>query len=361
MGGAESLAVSFAQAVRGREVDLTMCARTSIGGNPLAIEIDAEAKVENLNARTLRDVRAFRRLLRLIRERNIDVIHAHLTYSAIWAALASRVTGVPVVATLHVSPPDRAGWREDLRQRLLVALLNRYAARVVMVSSAQRDSWGGRLRNAVVVHNGVPVPDTAAAMSRDAATVPRILTVAVLREGKGIDVLIDAVRTLQERGETIEVAVAGDGPQREMLMHRAAGLPIQWLGFRRDVAALLQRADVFVLPTLADAFPTVLLEAMAAGKPVIASRVGGAPEIVDDGTTGILVPPGDAQALSDAIGRAVRDERWLAAAGAAARVRYEQAFTVEHWIERLERLYRDVLRERVPARAHPRSVRKVPS
>ena len=148
VGGAESLAVSFAREATRRGIELTVCARTTIDGNPLEADVRATgARVESLEARNLRDMSAFRRLLPLARE--ADVIHAHLTYSAIWGALASRITRVPLVATLHVPPSG------DVREPILVFLLNRYASRVVMVSHALRESWGERLKNVVVIHNGV--------------------------------------------------------------------------------------------------------------------------------------------------------------------------------------------------------------
>jgi len=329
MGGAESLAVTFAREARRRAIDLTVCARTSIGGNPLEAEIRAlGVDVVSLDARNLRDRAAYRRLVGLVRD--FDVVHAHLTYAAIWGALASRKTRVPLVATLHVPPSG------DIRVRIMTMLLNRYASRVIVVSHALREAWGARLRNVVVVHNGV---DVRAAPRRwqavAGATALQIITIAVLREGKGIDTLIEAARYVPNAN----FVVVGDGPLREALEQQASGLPITFTGFRRDVAQLLAESDLFVHPTLADAFPTVLLEAMAAGLPVIASNVGGVPEIVD-AHSGMLVPPGDARALANAINAAHAE--WREVAGAAGRERVERELSVDRWLDQLERLYAEV-------------------
>jgi len=152
VGGAESLTVAFAQAARARGIDVTVCARTSIEGNALESEVRATGvHVVSLGARNLRDTRAFHHLLALAR--GVDVIHAHLTYAGIWGALASKFAPVPMVATLHV-PPSASGWRDRVRERLLVFLLNRYAKRVVFVSRFLREQWPG-IENAIVMHNGV--------------------------------------------------------------------------------------------------------------------------------------------------------------------------------------------------------------
>lgn len=332
MGGAEALAVAFARASRARDIELTVCARTSIGGNPLEEEVRAAGvEVVSLGARNLRDREAFRRLVALVRERRFELIHAHLTYAAIWGALIARKFRVPLVATLHVPP---AG---GIRERIMVSLLNRYAARVVMVSHALRQTWSGKLRSLTVIHNGIPIAPIRPI--RPIGPIAPITTVAVLREGKGLDTLIEAARQVPNA----RFVIVGDGPLRERLEQQARGLPITFLGFRRDVASVLEDSVLFVHPTLADAFPTVLLEAMAAGLPVIASDVGGVPEIVDAPRTGLLVPPGDAHALADAMKKALGDDAWREAAGEAGRERVEREFSVDRWIDRLEHLYAEVL------------------
>jgi glycosyltransferase involved in cell wall biosynthesis len=114
---------------------------------------------------------------------------------------------------------------------------------------------------------------------------------------------------------------------------------------------ILSGCDLFVLSTLADAFPTVVLEAFAAGVPVIASEVGGVPEIVSDASLGRLVMPGDSDALAKAIADGVADETWRASTAAAARNRVENEFSTARWARRLEKLYREVVREGGRARA----------
>lgn len=176
-----------------------------------------------------------------------------------------------------------------------------------------------------------------------------IATVAVLRRDKGIDTLLRAAREVLERRGDCVLVIVGDGPMsdewKRMADDLGIGRSVRWTGFRRDVASILAEADLFVLPTLRDAFPTVLLEAFAAGVPVIASQVGGVPEIVDDERTGKLVPPGDVKALADAINRALGDASWRDRTAEAARTKVERDFSVDAWFTRLESLYSAVLRE----------------
>lgn len=363
-GGAEALTVPFARAAAaGAGVELEVVYLKSLGGNPFEAELRAAGvPVTGLGARNLRDLRAFRRLLRLLRERRVDLVHAHLAYATIWALLAGRLLRRPVVATLHVRPPRAPAWsREGIRRRLLVALANRWAARVVAVSEAVRRAWveeaGLAPARAVVVHNGVDL-DVAAdrggaeAARRDLgvpAGAPLVLTVSVLRPGKGIEVLLDALPAVLARQPGARFAVVGDGPARSELERRGAAAgarvaaALSWTGFRHDVPALLAAADLLVLPSLDDAFPTVLLEAMAAGLPVVATRAGGIPEIVEEGVTGILVPPGDPAPLADAVATLLADPDRRRRLGAAGRRRAEERFSTAAWLGRLERLYGEVV------------------
>lgn len=361
MGGAEALVLPFARAARKRAVELTICARTTIGGNPLEQELrSASVNVVNLDARNLRDVGAMRRLSRLVRDLRPEIIHAHLTYAAIWGSLIAWRHRVPFVASLHVPPSRDGGLRESIRQRLMVFLLNRLSARVVVVSRALVHQWEKITSldssKIAIVHNGIdlePVsPETDGSIRQElgiGSEAPLIATVAVLRRDKGIDTLLRAAREVLDRRGDCVLVVVGDGPMKDEWKSLADDLGItrsvRWTGFRRDVASILAEADLFVLPTLRDAFPTVLLEAFAAGAPVIASEVGGVPEIVEDERTGMLVPPGDMRALADAINRALGDASWRDRAAEAARTKVERDFSVDAWFTRLENLYSVVLRE----------------
>lgn len=360
VGGAETLAISFVRRYDREKFELTIAYLQSIAGSAIQQQLeDAGIRLVPLHARNLRDVSAFRRLLRFLREEKIDVVHAHLTYSATWASLASRLTGIPSIATLHVAPPSGRD-RRALRDRLMRFVVNRWATLVVMVSDALKNDYvaagGLSAKKMRTVHNGIELQrferDRAECRARlgrelqipEASLV--VVTVSVLREGKGIEVLLDAATRVPEA----RFLIVGDGAKRDEWKQLATRLGVagrvHWAGHRSDVDALLAGCDLFVHPSLADALPTVLMEAMAARLPVVASNVGGIPEIVEVEATGRLVPPGDPARLAAEITDLLRDPVRRDRMGAHARVVAEKRFSTDSWIARLERVYEEAMQER---------------
>jgi glycosyltransferase involved in cell wall biosynthesis len=360
VGGAESLIVPFARQLDSSRYELFLCCLATIQGNALEKELRAaNIEVLNLGARNLRDVRAFRRLLRYLREQRIDLIHAHLTYASIWAALASRLTKIPSVATLHVAPPSDG--RFAVRDRLMRFVTNRWSSHVIAVSEALRRRYlerGGLAPSRMLtVHNGIEVERFARDARASRALLARdldipdsariVATVSVLRPGKGIEVLLAAIPRVVAEVPDACFVIIGDGPMRETWTKRAQELGvtqhIRWAGYRNDVAALLAGCELFVLPSLDDAFPTVLLEALAAGVPIVATDVGGIPEIVDT-NVGRLVPANDPNALANAIASLLRDRDTHARMREAARPAAVSRFSTRVWIDRLDSVYQEAAR-----------------
>ena len=354
VGGAENLVVPFARAIDRKRMELSICCLATIEGNAIEEQLRRDgAPVLNLGARSLRDIGAFRRLLRYVRQQKFDVIHAHLTYAAIWAAVISRITRIPSVATLHVAPPSSG--RAAIRDRLMRSVLNRWSRRVVSVSDALRDRYrqqgGIDPQKVVTVYNGIQVERfrgeaDRAALRKEFNLPPEsriVVTVSVLRAGKGIDVLLRAIPSVPDA----YFLIVGDGPLRAEWeeLSRTIGVAgrVRWAGYRRDVDAILPNCDLFVLPSLDDAFPTVLLEAMAAGLPAVASAVGGIPEIITPDVTGVLVPPGDPQPLSSAIAGLLADQQRLTRMSRCAQLIAQQRFSTQAWIARLEKLYGEMV------------------
>jgi len=219
-------------------------------------------------------------------------------------------------------------------------VLRRWSSRVVTVSDALGRVY--RELDPVTVHNGIELERFAhePAPRNGPAQPPTVVTVSVRRPAKGIEVLLEAARDV----DGARFLIIGDGPMRAewtgLATRLGLGDRICWAGHRRDIGELLAGCDLFVHPSLDDAFPTVLLEAMAAGLPVVASDVGGIPEIVEDGVTGRLVPPGDAGRLAAAINELIAHPGSM---GDAGRARVRRDLTTEAWIARLDRVYREVL------------------
>ena len=211
--------------------------------------------------------------------------------------------------------------RDRARLRLIAAVRRRCAARVIAVSDAARraylaERWD-RSEHVVTIHNGIvdrTLPGAGPEIRRELGIEPEelvLVMVSVLRGGKGHTVAAAAAERLAARHPTLRVLVLGDGPKRAEIERSMSGLGgrVIFAGYRTDVAAVLDAADVLVHPSRDDAFPTALLEAMAAGVPSVATAVGGIPEAVADGETGFLIPaPPRADDLADALEPLLADE-----------------------------------------------------
>jgi glycosyltransferase involved in cell wall biosynthesis len=175
---------------------------------------------------------------------------------------------------------------------------------------------------------------------------PVAVTVGRLTRAKGYPYLQEALALIPAHQRPLTLIV-GDGPERHELESRtrAMGLTqdIRFLGNRRDVPAVLAAADLFILASLWEGLPLVLLEAMAAGLPAVVTAVGGNPEVVEDGTSGVLVPAGDQQALAEAISDLLDDPPRRQQMGQAARERCERYFSLQRFIEAHEQLYGEML------------------
>ncbi|MBN2114474.1 MAG: glycosyltransferase, partial [Acidimicrobiia bacterium] len=265
--------------------------------------------------------------------------------------------GVPLVSTLHLVE-DEVGLLGRFKRDLGAWARRHRAARTVAVSEALRrwylEAFPVDPATVVTIPNGIPAPPPGTAQERAALRAEfgvaegelLAVTVAIFRPGKGHDDLLDAAALLDE--QALRFVLAGSGPEEQRLRARVRreGLEgrVAFAGFREDVAALLAAADVVVHPSHADALPTALIHALAAGVPSIATDVGGIPEIVGE-DAGVLVPPGNPAALAAAVRALAHDGSRRRRMGAAARARFASCFEGGVWARRLRRLYEEVLAE----------------
>jgi len=279
------------------------------------------------------------RLARLFRRVKADVVHSHDQRSLFYAALAARLAHVPrVVHTrhgrdIHATPRQSAMVRHVCR---LLDDLVCVSGDVAELSVAQGIA-PGRLRT---IFNGIDLERFPFSGSSPEGPV---VAVARLSPEKDLSNLVRAVAIAAREDPDLRVEVAGDGPCRGELAQLVDELRLQervsFLGEVRDVQALLARGTIFVLPSRSEGISLTLLEAMACGLPVVATRVGGNPEVVLDGQTGLLVSPGDPAALAQAILCMRRDlERGLRM-GRAGRQRVEQHFDIRRMVADYEALY----------------------
>jgi glycosyltransferase involved in cell wall biosynthesis len=214
-------------------------------------------------------------------------------------------------------------------------------------------------RKIAVVPNGLDVDQFSSRSARP--SLRRVVVVANLRPEKGHDVLMDAAVEVVHRFPDARFELAGGGPELGVLQARAAASPVShvftFLGHRPDVAACLQANDIFVLPSRSEAFPNAVLEAMAAGLPIVASAVGGIPELVDDERTGLLVAPDDPRALADRICRLMTDTALAGRLGAGARADAEARYSFDRMVAAFELVYlTELARRGVVAAGQPELV-----
>lgn len=308
------------------------------------------------------DARGVLALAAHLRAADVDVVHTHTTRGGLLGRLAARLAGVEVVIhTAHgfAVAEDDPAWV----QRAYFAVERRAArwGHYVVAVSEHHGRWGHarglRPRVALrVIANGVPDPGhPPRPVGPPSTAAPVVLHFGRLAQGKGIDVLLASFRALLDGwpGEPApRLVIAGDGPLLATERARAETLGIDdhvaWLGHRDDLPALLAAAQVVVLPSLREGLSLALLETMAAGRPVVATSLGGNLEALDGGRCGRLVPPADAVALTVAVRELLGDSPAAEALGAAARRRYVATY-------RLERMVDDYLALYEEARARPRA------
>ena len=287
---------------------------------------------------------------RWCRANAIAVLHTCDVYSNIFGLPGGALATVPV----------RIGSRRGLIETPGLQRVQRYAYTAAHRVVGNSQAAAARLRvegvpdsKIDVIPNGIDLASFVPC--RYSGRPRRILTVACLREEKRIDVLIAAAPTILAKYPDAEFWIAGDGSCRELLVTLARDLGVlprfRFLGHREDVAALLSEADLFVLPSRSEAFPNAVTEAMAAGLPVVATAVGGIPELVTDGQTGRLVPTGDPMALARAVLDLLDQPSRAAEFGRAGRRRIEQTYSFDRMVNAFSTLYLSELAARGSAEA----------
>lgn len=359
-GGAEFLLADFAEVASGSGIELSVAALKPLTApSPAAdrlrargVEPEAVPVTSMLHPRELRRVRAH-----LARVRP-DLVHTHLTTADVLGLVAARSLRIPAVTTIHADwyPEGRA----DRLRTLLAARSRRHCAdAVVAVSESAKRAYLAEGRDlpkhVTVVRNGIvdrARPGTGARVRRELGLRAEdlvITTLSKLRLEKNFEASIDSVALLRDRFPALRLVIAGDGPYEEAVRQHAARLgdTVVLAGHREDAMEVLDASDVLMHPSHFDAFPTTLLEAMAASVPVVASQIGGIVEIVEAEATGILVkPPPSAEALAAALAPLLERSELRGRLGAAGRERYEREFTAEAWALRVRAVYDRVLMAR---------------
>ena len=317
------------------------------------------AMVEQVNMGAPRTSR-LEALRRVIRKHNVDILHpTHVPIFSPDTILMKRM-GVKVIFSDQSSrvPVDRSWLKEKAaraKNRLVSYWIDTIIADAEFIKTDLITKVGVTPRKIEVIYNGVNAgrfdSNKKTALDKESLGIPQdhrvVTTVANCIPEKGLDVFLKAAKEVLENGPKATFVVVGDGPLLDDLKQLASSLGISpstaFLGLRDDVHDVLALSDVFVLCSMwEEAHALVILEAMAAGLPVVASNIGAIPESVVDGVTGVLFPRGDAGALADGITALLENEDLRSKMGAAGRQRVEDHFTIERWVEDTIRLYEKI-------------------
>jgi glycosyltransferase involved in cell wall biosynthesis len=357
VGGAEIHLLNLVRNLDRNRFDPRVCCIGRSG--PIGREIESEG-IPVLELGKLKrggfDREVLALLRTILRRDRISLLHSHLYHANLYGRLAALRVGIPAVCTVH-----NIYTRRKLHRNLVNRWLARHTARIIAVSSPVRDDVLRYDRvvpsNVVVIPNGVDVDGFDLSLTRQQARerlgIPKdryvIGTLGRLEEQKGLPHLVEAIQLLSESGMLVFLLIAGSGREegrlREMVARFGLEDSVRFLGMRRDVPEVHRAMDVFALPSLWEGLPIALLEAMASGLPVVATPVGGIPEVIRNGKNGLLVPPEDPVALAAALRRIRHDAVLAEVLGREGRETVRERYTHRRLAEHVMEVYRESLRE----------------
>lgn len=346
--------------------------RTSIAcfyeDGPMRAQLEAQGVTTfNLNTPGEHDPRAVIRARRLIRESRADVVHTHLLRADLLAGAAVRLSRGPA----HVSTVYAMGeYRRAKRRRfdpLLDVACSALPHHFIAVSEAvRRDCILGHNVDpdrVTTIHTGIEPVDSfdgkrAATFRREhgiPTDAPLIVTIARLSYEKGIETLIESAETIRKSRPDARVVVVGDGPDRDaltgLIRQKQLDHSVYFAGFTSDVWPAIYAADVIAMPSHSEGLPNALLEAMAVGKPIVATSVGGIPEAISHEESGLLVSPGNPRELADGALKLLTQREDAARMANVARNTASRQFSVENAARRYARVYRQLWLDRKGAHA----------
>ena len=355
IGGAESVMQHLAESMDRRRFNVTVCClkqRGSLGDELVRKGIEVLCFAEAQDAPV--DYLTFIKLLKVLRSRKIDVVHTHTTQGLVDATICSLLLPrVRVVHTFHFGnyphTSTRILWMERIFSRLVHRLFSVGEVQRKQIQSVYRLAD----RQISTIYNGVSIRSSAGDSTFrkrvDAENRVLIGTIATLIAQKGLPDLLDVAKIIRDSGRKAVFVIVGEGHLRESLEAKRRELGLEetviltgWITNAADIA--LPVFDIFFQPSFWEAMSMVILEAMAARRAIVATRVGENSRIIEDGVDGLLVQPRDIGGMAAALASLIDDAALRERLGEAARAKVEQRFTVEHMTKAYEAIYSDLMR-----------------
>jgi glycosyltransferase involved in cell wall biosynthesis len=312
------------------------------------------APVHSLGLRGKYDPRVYWRLWRLLRRERPDILHTHLIHANLLGRIIGRLAGVPaiVASEVTVGRPRRLG---TIANRLTNRLVDRIETNALAVQRWLHETYRTPLDKILVIPSGVETGTVAtvteAAELKKSLGISRddrvVVYVGRLEKEKGVEFGVRAFVEIADEFPEVRLVVAGEGRERESLDNIAysSGYTdrIDLIGHTDEIPALMAIADVVLLPSLTEGLSQVILEAMVASRAVVATRVGGSAEVVEDGKTGFIVPARNASDLADALRRILGNVSLSQRMGQAGRRRVETEYSQEKYLDRLSAMYAELI------------------
>ncbi len=357
VGGAERLLVNLANRIDSSRFEFYVCALRVLRGNALQTQFERlSAPPHIINAQRLYDPKALFAVAQYVRKHNIDIIHTQLTYADITGRVVGKLLGRPVISTLQNEPQEYD--RDRIDRRLLARFTARYlSTALVAVSQRVHDQfvqqWHIPQARLSTIYNAVPMENYTSVVPERAtndAGRPVITNIGRLTTQKAQHLFIAAAKIVLQHHPNARFLIVGQGHLQQQLAQQATELGIAeqvtLTGVRHDIADILAQSDIFVLSSLWEGLPLTAVEAMAAACPVVLTDVGGNRELVESGVQGLIVPPGDVEALAAALTTLLDDPQRRVAMGKAARERVRHDFSITTIAKQYEALYQRISKKR---------------
>ena len=359
LGGAEQVVINLAKGLDRNRFQPFICCLNDEGQFAESVK-SAGIKVFTLNKNRGIDFSVVSKLVRIIRENNIQIVHTHLWGANFWGRIAANVAKVPVVVTEH----NLDVWKSPLHfmiDRFLFRKTDCFIAVSETVGEFYSKKLGVSTEKIKVVYNGIDITRFQASSLKPQEIKKEfgikedekvIAVIGRLVPQKGISFFLEAFRRLLDEGQKIKALIVWDGPLKESLKSQVSSSKLEekiiFTGLRKDVQDILSITDILVLPSTREGLPIILLEAMAAGAIVVASKVGGTPELVEDETNGFLFEPGDVEDLKKKLTQILMKEgRAMDEIRKNAKRTLEERFSIIKMIDETRKIYENCIRERV--------------
>jgi len=344
LGGLERVVSNLAQGLDRKKYKVEVCCIVS-GGVVREELLQKGTTVHVLSIQEYGKWKNIKKLALQLKKSGVHIVHMHGAFAQKIGVIAALIAGVPCkIVHIHTTFYN-LNWKNVLIDKLL----RNFVDRIIYISESCLESFKKEGykngKKSVIIYNGVRTPVNNEEIEKENGFVCAV--VASLSSHKGHEYLLRAIHQIKNDDACIKLWIIGDGPLKGELVNLVQELDIsdqvEFFGIRRDVGNLLSEIDIFILPSLREGMSLALAEAMAHGKAIIASNVGGIPEIIKDGKTGLLVEPANVEKIVEKICRLTYDYELRKNLGRQARLAYERRFTLDIMIGKIEKLYEQCL------------------